>query len=103
MRDARSLDGITAQPISALKWDVVLFGFGRFGFGGSRSRSRRGSGCRGTSSRRVGESTAVGALRINERKALQHNLEFALLLVGILVFPLIEFEAAIYQKRAPFP
>ena len=35
-----------------------------------------------------------------KREALQDDLEFALLLVGVLVFPLVELEAAFHQERA---
>src|ERR1039458_5770919 len=99
MRDAWFVYGMTAQPTNALEWDVVLFGFGRFGLGRSGSSRRRGRRSRGASARRVGQSAAVGALCINERKSLQHNLEFALLLVGILVFPLVELEPAFRSEE----
>src|SRR5262249_26563601 len=38
---------------------------------------------------------------IDERKALQHNPQFALFLVGILVFPLVQLKAAFHKQWAP--
>src|ERR1035438_10812493 len=91
---------MTAQPIDALEWDVVLFGFGRWGSGGSGSSRRRGRGSRRASARRVGQSAAVSALCIDERKALQPNPEFTLFLMSVLIFPLVELEPAFHEDRA---
>ena len=73
------------------EWNVV-FDRRRFGFA---IRLRRGSGgSRGAGSAGGGGLTAV---TIDELKRFSNDAEFALLLIGLLIFPGVELQAAFDQ------
>src|ERR1700676_2996320 len=85
-----------------LKWNVVFFRRGCITPLGGRGRfGRRGW----TSARRITSAPSAAAFRtfgINKGKTFQDDLQFALFLVGFLVFPSILLQTALDQQRAAF-
>src|SRR5689334_7168215 len=78
----------------------MAVGFGSFGRGGSRCRGRRA--CRtgaGGLGRRTSRAIGTG---IDEGKTFEGYFQFALLLMGILIFPLVELEPAFNEQWTAF-
>src|SRR5215831_2938390 len=98
MRDARCVSGTARSRAiaSGLKGNVVFFGRLRLRLSGFGRTAGSGSDRRG----RFGAAAIAGAAGVNKRKAFEDDFQFALLLVRVLVFPLVELEAAFHQERA---